>query len=114
MKIIFYIILVVLVFLAVSSGLAKILLVPRDVEFFGQYGFSEPILVAYGLLQVAGAALLAIPNTRIIGAILVALTFLLSAIVLFVSGNIPVALVTLVFTALLGFIMKFSGRIRQA
>ena len=111
MKIFFYIVLVVLVLLAISSGITKILLMPQDVEFFGQYGFSNPMLIAYGLVQLIAGVLLAVPKTRIIGALLVAVTFLISAAVLVLSANIRIALLTLVFTALLGFIVKFNSQI---
>ena len=113
MKIFFYIILVLLIFLAISSGITKIFLMPQDVEFFGKYGFSNPILIAYGLVQFVGGVILAIPRTRIIGAAVVAITFLISAIVLFLSGNIPIAIVTLVFTSLLGFIAQFNVRLNH-
>ena len=112
LKIFFYIVLVVLVLLAMSSGITKLLLMPQDVEFFGQYGFSNPILIAYGLVQLIGGLLLAIPKSRIIGALLVAITFLISAALLALSGNIPITLVTLLFTALLGFIVKFNSRLK--
>ena len=113
MKIIFYIILVILVLLAISSGITKVLLMPRDVEFFGQYGFSNPILVFFGLIQLVGGIILAIPKTRIVGAAVVAFTFLISAIVLFLSGNIPITAVTLIFTALLVFIAKYNLRVNH-
>lgn len=110
MKIFFYIILAILVFLAISSGVTKILLMPQDVEFFGQYGFSNPILIAYGLTQLVGGIILAIPKTRVIGTAIVAVTFLISAVVLFLSGNIPITIVTLVFTGLLVLIAKYNVR----
>lgn len=46
MKILSKIILVILVFLAVLSGVTKIMLMPQDVAFFGAYGFFGPILMA--------------------------------------------------------------------
>lgn len=112
MKIFFYLVLVVLVLLAITSGITKILLMPQDVEFFGQYGFSNPILIAYGLFQLIGGVLLVIPKSRVIGALLLAITFLISAAVLALSGNIPVTLLTLLFTGLLGFIVKFNSRLK--
>lgn len=112
MKIFFYIALVVLVFLAVSSGTTKVLLMPQDVEFFGQYGFSDPILIAYGLVQCVGGVLLAIPETRIFGAVIVAITFLISAVVLVISGDVSIALLTVFFTGLLGFVVKSNSQIR--
>ncbi|WP_126454745.1 hypothetical protein [Sulfuriflexus mobilis] len=39
--------LAILVFLAASSGVTKIMLMPQDVEFFGNYGFTNPILMLF-------------------------------------------------------------------
>ena len=108
MKIFINVILTILVFLAVSAGITKIILMPQDVEFFGEYGFTNPILIAYGVVQLLGGVLLALPKTRIIGAVLVAITFLISAVILVMSGNIPVTIITLIFAALLVFIIKQS------
>ena len=108
MKIFLKVILVILVFLAVSSGITKIMLMQQDVEFFGKYGFTDPILMAYGAIQLLGGVLLIIPKSRIIGAILISITFLISAIVLAMDGNIPVTIITLIFVFLLGFIIKQS------
>jgi hypothetical protein len=80
----------------------------QDVEFFGKYGFTNPILIAYGAVQLLGGILLILPKSRIIGAVLVAITFLVSAVVLAMEGNIPVTIVTLICIVLLGFIIKLS------
>lgn len=114
MKVFFYIVLVLLVFLAVSSGITKILLMPQDVEFFGQYGFSNPILISYGIAQVIGGILLATPRTRGLGAATIACTFIISAVILFLAGNIAVAVVTLIFTALLGLIARLNAALTQS
>ena len=106
MKIFTTIVLVILVFLAASSGITKVMLMPQDVEFFGPYGFTDPILIGFGIAQLLGGILLAIPKTRITGAIIVVITFLISAAVLVMAGNMPVAIITLVCTLLLGFIIK--------
>jgi len=108
MKIFINVVLAILVFLAVSVGVTKIMLMQQDVEFFGKYGFTNTILITYGVVQLLGGILLAFPKTRIIGAILVAITFLISAIVLVMEDNIPVTIVTLVFVLLSGFIIKQS------
>jgi hypothetical protein len=107
-KILFYIVLVIVVCLAITSGVTKIMLQPQDVELFAEYGFSNPILIMYGCIQLIGGILLAAPKTRTVGAALIAVTFLISAAVLALSGNIAVTLVTLVFTILIGFIVKFD------
>lgn len=110
MRILFGIVLTLLILLALSSGVTKVILMQQDVDFFGKYGFTNPVLIAYGALQILGGVLLIIPKCRLYGAIVVAVTFLVSAIVLFVDGNYPVFLITLVATALLGWIAIRSRR----
>lgn len=99
-------ILVLLIFLAVSSGITKVALMQQDVEFFGKYGFSDPILVVYGAIQLIGGVLLAFKKTRIVGAAVVAITFLVSLVVLLLEGNIPVSIATFVAIALVGVVAK--------
>lgn len=110
MKIVSTIILVILILLAVSSGITKVTLMQRDVDFFGKYGFSDPILVAYGLVQLIGGVLLVFKKTRFFGAAIVAVTFLISLVVLLMEGNIPVSIATVVATLLLGVVMKWSWK----
>lgn len=108
MKVLVNIILVILVFLAISSGFTKIILMQQDVEFFGKYGFTNPILITFGVSQLIGGVLLILPKTRVFGAIIVAITFLISAVVLVLDGNIPVTIITLICVLLLGVIIKSS------
>jgi len=106
MKIFSTIILVILIFLAVSSGVTKVTLMQQDVEFFGKYGFSNPVLIAYGLVQLVGGVLMAFKKTRFVGAGIVATTFLISLAVLLMEGDIPVSIVTIIATMFLGMIMN--------
>ena len=108
MRMLFNTILVVLVLLAVSSGITKIMQLPQDADFFRQYGFSHTILFVYGISQLIGGVLLAIPKTRVAGAIVVGVTFLISAVVLITAGKIPFAVITLIFILLLAFVIKKS------
>jgi len=110
MKAVYMIILAILIFLAVSSGVTKILLMQQDVDFFGKYGFSEPMLIAYGLVQLLGGLLMVFTKTRFVGAAIVAVTFLISLAVLLMDGNIPVSIITAVATLLLGVVMNQSWR----
>lgn len=110
MKAVSTIILVILILLAVSSGITKILLMQQDVEFFGKYGFSNPILVAFGLIQVIGGLLLVFTKTRFVGAVIVAITFLISLVVILIEGNIPVGIATVIAMLLLGVVMKQSWK----
>ncbi len=106
MNIFLKVILTILVFLAISSGVTKILLMPQDVEFFGNYGFTNPMLIAYGVAQLIGGILLIIQNTRIYGAVIVAITFLISAVVLILAGNILFTIITFVAIIMLGMIIR--------
>ena len=108
MKIGFSILLAVLTVLAVASGFAKITLMQNDVDFFGRYGFSGPMLIAFGTAQLIGGILLPLKKTRFAGATVVACTFLASLAILLIDGNIPVSIVTAIATLLLFVVMKVS------
>ncbi len=102
----------VLVFLAVSSGVTKVMLMEQDVAFFGKYGFTNPLLIGFGAVQVIGGAMLILPKTRFFGAALVAITFAVSAVVLFLEGSVPFAIATLVALVFLGLTMRWSRQRR--
>jgi len=108
MNILLKVILVVLIFLAISSGVTKIMLMPQDAEFFGKYGFTHSILIAYGATQLIGGIFLIIQKTRFIGTVIVAITFLISAVVLIMDNNILFTIITFVAIAMLGVVMKQS------
>ena len=108
MKTIFNIVLIALIFLAVSSGVTKVILMQQEVDFFSQYGFTKPLLILFGIAQLIGGVLLGIPKSRVIGAVIVAITFLLSALMLLMASHVPMAIVSLVCTLLLGFVIKRS------
>jgi hypothetical protein len=110
MKLITTIILVLLVLLAVSSGITKIALMQQDVDFFGKYGFSNPILIVFGTIQLIGGILLLLRKTRFLGATIVAITFLVSLVLLLLEGNVAVSIATAVAMLLLGFVMKQSWK----
>lgn len=108
MKIATGVLLVLLTFLAVSSGVTKIILMPQEVEFFSRYGFSNPLLIAFGAIQVSGGILLVFSKTRFTGAAIVAGTFLVSLALLLMDGNLPMSAVTALATLLLGIVMRLS------
>lgn len=114
MTIVHNVILAILTLLAMSSGVTKIMLMQRDVEFFGQYGFTDPILIAYGVIQLAGGILMIVPKTRILGAVVVAATLVVSLVVLVMAGNFPVAIITLICIVLLVFIIRQSAYSEKA
>ena len=106
MKIAFKVILGVLVLLAISSGVTKIMLMPQEIEFFGKYGFNDIMLIIFGVVQVIGGAAMIMPKFRTYGASAVIVTFGISLILLIVEGNYPVSGVTLIAMALLALVIK--------
>lgn len=110
MKIAFVALLSLLTLLALLSGTTKVMLMPQEVEFFGRYGFTNPMLVAFGAAQLIGGILMPFGKTRFTGAAIVTITFLTSLVILLMDGNIPVSIVTAVVTLLLIVIMKQSWR----
>jgi len=106
MKTLLQINLVILVLLAISSGVTKIILMPQEVQFFGSVGFSNLMLIIFGVSQVVGGLMLVLSKTRLIGAIIIAITFIISAVVLFMSENIVVAIVTCFTLLMLSVVIK--------
>lgn len=108
MKFLSLIIIALLVFLATSSGITKIMQMPQDVEFFGRYGFTTTMLMVFGVVQLLAGLMLIAPKTRIWGAAIVAVTFVWSAIYLIRDGNVPFTLATVVALFGLGFVIVQS------
>ncbi|MDH3646497.1 MAG: hypothetical protein OER80_06970 [Gammaproteobacteria bacterium] len=89
MKILRRVILVLLILLGIASGISKIMQTPQEMEFFqGVMGFSANTIVLFGVAQLAGAALLVFQKTRIVGALILAMTLLISTIIIFMAGKI--------------------------
>ncbi len=110
MKYVFTVLLVLLIFLAVASGISKIALTQQDVSFFGKYGFSQPAVVAFGVVQLIGGVLMMVKRTRFIGTTIVAITFLFSLVLLLMDGNMPMSAATIIATLFLAAIMKHSWK----
>jgi hypothetical protein len=110
------VILVLLVLLGAAAGLAKITLVPPEVLFFKGLGLGTPVVVAFGALQIVGAALLVLQRTRLIGAIILDVTFTLSVVMIFMNGQIGFALFSVIPVIMAGFIIydtRISSSQRQ-
>lgn len=105
MKVVHIVIVAILVFLAVSSGIAKILLMPQDAIFFGKYGFTAPLLVGFGVAQVIGGVMIVFAKSRVIGAVIVAITFAISLVLLVMESSVPASILTLVALAFLGAVI---------
>ena len=108
LKILLRINLVILVFLAITSGITKTMLMPQEIEFFGGIGFSNLMLIVFGVSQIIGGLMMTLSKTRFIGAVIVAITFAISAVALFLSENIIVAAITCITLLMLGVVIKQS------
>lgn len=106
MKVLQIVILAILVFLAVSSGVTKIMLMQQDMVFFGKYGFTNPLLVIFGAVQVIGGLMMVFAKVRVIGAVVVAVTFVISAVLLAIEGSVPAMITTLIALVFLGFAIQ--------
>jgi hypothetical protein len=113
MRVLFYILLLINVLLAISSGISKVLLVPQEVEFFGEFGFNNAIIMAFGALQCIAGITMAIPKTRLLGLAMGAITFLISAVILFFANKITMVLITLAFVLILGCLASYHKKVIQ-
>lgn len=102
MKILKLVILVLLVLMSLAAGVAKIMQMPQEMKFFEDIGLSLGLLVPFGVVQVIGGVLAAIPKTRKLGLIIMPLVFLGSAVMVFMSGNMGFAAVSLIPAGLAG------------
>jgi hypothetical protein len=59
------------------------------------------MLIIFGIVQVAGGVSMILFKTRMYGAIIVAITFLFSLVVLLLAGSFVPAVITMIATVLL-------------
>jgi ABC-type branched-subunit amino acid transport system permease subunit len=94
----------VVTILSIAAGAAKVMQAPQEMEFLQGVGLSPAMIFIFGLAQVAAGVLVAIPKTRLSGAILAMATFTVSAILIFISGNETFGLISAIPVALAAFI----------
>ena len=99
-------ILVVLILLSLSAGVAKVMKVPNEVEFFQGAGLSLGLLLALGFVQLIGGALLAFRRVRMLGAIVAALGFGISTVAIFLSGQAAFGVFSLLPVMMAAFVAK--------
>lgn len=90
--------------LSLAAGAAKIALVPEERSFLGQFGFTDALTIAFGIVQVLGGLLIMFAGTRFFGAILAGAAFALSFALLLVGGQLAFAALSLVPVGLAGVI----------
>lgn len=97
---------VLLTLLSFSTAGVKLAGMEEEMQLFRGIGFSDPMTMAFGGLQLAGAALLVVPRTTRAGAALMAITFLFATAVLLFDGRWVFGVVSLLFPASALFHMR--------
>ncbi len=97
--------------LSIAAGGAKVALVPEEAAFLAQFGFSEPATRLFGAFQILSGVLALVPATRMLGSLLAAAGFAVSAVLVLGSGNVAFGAVSLIPVALALFV---SHRARGA
>mgnify|MGYP001547720262 FL=1 len=86
---------------------------PQEMEFLQGVGLSKILIMVYGLVQIAGGVLLAPQKTRIFGAVLVSLAFVISTVLIFAAGNWAFGLFSVIPIALAGVVIYQAARTTQ-
>ena len=100
MKYFYYIILIALILMSLAAGAAKVTSADQEVQFFASAGLDQTWVLPLGILQVIGGLAAAYHKTRSAGLAIVAIGFLASSIVIFITGNTAFGLVSLLPVAL--------------
>ena len=95
MRIVKVALVVLLGVLSIAAGAAKVALVPEEAQFLRQFGFTDVLTIAFGVVQVIGGLLLMVPVTRFYGSLICAAGFALSAGLLLAIGNLAFGAVSL-------------------
>ena len=104
MKFVHILIVAAIAILSVAAGLAKVLQSQHEIEFLQGLGLSIFVIMVFGLLQIIGGVLMAPKKTRMPGAVLVTLGFVVSTVLVFIGGNVTFGLISVIPAALAGVI----------
>lgn len=85
-----------LIAMSLAAGGAKLMMMEQEIALFHRAGLNPAILFPFGLVQVVGALLAILPKTRRTGAMIIAVAFMASAIMLLVAGSITFGLLSLI------------------
>lgn len=96
MQIVVRILVYVVAILSVAAGIPKILQMPQELGFLNSLGLSGFVVSILGAIQLAGGVMLFWSRSRLPGALLASLAFLVSSAAIFFSGNAIFGLVSLI------------------
>jgi len=106
-------VLLILILLGGAAGLAKIMKMPQELEFFRAFGLTELSLVLFGAAQVCGGVLLVFRRSRLAGAVISAIAFLASATMIFVTGALGFGAASLLPALMSGWIIWDTARLKS-
>tara|TARA_R110000737_G_scaffold109203_4_gene142140 strand:- start:63 stop:434 length:372 start_codon:yes stop_codon:yes gene_type:complete len=116
MKIVHHLLIVIVTLLSVAAGIAKVMQSPQEVQFLQRFAFNDFAITCYGVMQILAAVVLIIgaliydDRAKLTGAIAISIGFLLSSVLIFVSGNWAFGLMSLLPIILTGMIIKQVGK----
>jgi len=114
LKILNILIITVIALLSIAAGLAKLMQTEQEIVFLRGFGFNNAMIIAFGLVQMAGGVLLVPARTRLIGAVLAASAFVLSTILIFTGGDLVFGLVSTIPSVLSCVIVYQCERTHRA
>lgn len=79
---------VIVAFLSIAAGVAKLMKVPQETTFFDSLGIDLRFMLILGIFQVAAGIFIFMPRARRMAAILTAIAFSFSTIMIFMTGQI--------------------------
>lgn len=104
MKILIIVVAVAIGLLSIAAGAAKIALIPEEVAFLSQFGFTNNLIFTFGAAQVLGGALMMSRRTRLYGSLVAGIAFAVSTALLVVAGNTAFAGLSLLPVILAGIV----------
>ena len=105
-----FLITVIVAVLSIAAGAAKVVQMPQEMEFLLGVGLSETLIIVFGVVQITGGVLLLLQETRLSGAVLAALAFIASSVLIFIGGNITFGLLSILPAVLAGIVAQQSVR----
>ena len=110
-KILYLALVAIIALLSIAAGAAKIMESPQETQFLQTFGFNSVLIITYGLVQVVGGVLIAIPKTVKWGSVVTLSAFALSTILIVLSGNYIFALISLLPILISLFIFRQASKI---
>jgi hypothetical protein len=106
MRILQVILLAIVVLLGLGSGIAKVMLLPDEVAFFGKTGLTELGIQILGTIQMIAALMLPFRKACLLGGFILGITFLISTALIFTSGKVFFGMFSILPIALLVLILR--------